>query len=94
MAEEKGLLASAIETVKLMNLNGNGVHDEEASSASVSTGSETATAQESQRESAGHKADVAAESSEGLQIQRVVSTTQPVGGGLLMSEMFPLTNLL
>lgn len=72
MAEEKGLLATAMEAVKMININGNGAHDKETSSASGSATSEKANGQDSHGQSAGSKATVAAESSESAQIQRVV----------------------
>ena len=92
MAEEKGLLASAIETVKMMSLNGNGVHDEEASSASDTPGSENANGQESKTEAADEQGKVATESTESPQIHRVVRRYRLAIKAYALSEfiLYPL----
>ena len=72
MAEEKGLLASAMEKMNFLSTNGNGVHDEEASSASDTPGTENANGQDVKVETDELKPAAAVESSEGTHTQRVV----------------------
>lgn len=94
MAEEKGLLASAIEKVKFLSVNGNGVHDEEASSASDTPETENANGQDSKVETDEPKARAATEGSEGTQTQRVVCLFSYAISLLAMSEfrLYPLNN--
>lgn len=92
MAEDKGLLASAIESVNLMSINGNGVHDDDLSSASGSPGSENANGQDSKVEASEFSAKAAGEGSDSAQSQRVVSFCLPVTRTPAMSEfrLYPL----
>lgn len=92
MVEEKGLLASAMEKMNFLSTNGNGAHDEEASSASDTPGTENANGQESKVETEEPKARAAAEGSEGTQTQRVVCHFLYAMRLLAMSEfiLYPL----
>lgn len=94
MAEDKGLLASAIETVKAISLNGNGVHGDSGSTASGTPNSEDTNGRESKVEEAETKSKAPAESSEGPQSHRVVSRFLFGIRLLVMSEfrLCPLNN--
>lgn len=72
MAEEKEQLGPEIESLKAISLNGNGVHDDEGSTAS-GTVSEQGNGKASKAQEGEAKARTGPEGSESLQSHRVVS---------------------